>query len=168
MHLFGEFREREAVREAINSLRAAGISTADLDLFSEEPVELPRGVLDRPSHMSLAAVVGAILVGGLVTAFIAWAQHNYKLITGGMPIFSFWATGVITFETTMLGAIVTTFVCFLWESGLIRKRDATAPVPIVPPESICLRVRCSVDEAVGATERMRRAGAIAIQRVGAE
>jgi hypothetical protein len=118
--------------------------------------------------MSLAAVVGAILVGGLVTAFIAWAQHNYKLITGGMPIFSFWATGVITFETTMLGAIVTTFVCFLWESGLIRKRDATAPVPIVPPESICLRVRCSVDEAVGATERMRRAGAIAIQRVGAE
>ena len=168
MFLIGEFREKEAVREAIDSLRAAGLTTDRLDLFSEEPVELPRGVLDRPSHMSLAAVVGAIVVGGMVTAFIAWAQHNYKLVTGGMPTFSFWATGVITFETTMLGAIVTTFVCFLWESGLIRKRDKTAPVPIVAPESICLRVRCSVDEAAAASERMRRAGAITIQRMGAE
>ncbi len=40
-----------------------------------------------------------------------------------MPIFSFWGTGVITYETTMLGAVLATFGWFLWESGLIRKRD---------------------------------------------
>ena len=47
--------------------------------------------------------------GWLATAFVYWAQNNYKLVTGGMPIFSFWATGVITYEMTMLGAIITTF-----------------------------------------------------------
>ena len=34
---------------------------------------------------------------------------------------------------TMLGAIVATFAWFLWESGLIRKRDKGAPVPQVDP-----------------------------------
>ena len=33
-------------------------TAADMDLFSEEPVEFPRGVLDRPSHMSLVSVRG--------------------------------------------------------------------------------------------------------------
>src|ERR1051326_3361668 len=92
MHVIGEFQEKASVRSAIDSLRAAGVAAYDMDLFSEEPVELPRGVLDRPSRMSLVAVTGAILFGSLATAFVSFAQHNYKLITGGMPVFSFWAT----------------------------------------------------------------------------
>ena len=166
MHVIAEFREKEAVRRAIDSLRAAGSGPQDLDIFSEEPVELPRGVLDRPSRMSLVSVLGAILFGGLATAFVSFAQHNYRLITGGMPVFSFWATGVITYEMTMLGAIVSTFAWFLWESGLIRKRDRSAPVPEVAPGSICLRVRCSSEQAAPAIETMRRAGAISIKRRG--
>src|SRR5690349_18815312 len=97
-------------------LRANGASHDALDIFSEEPIEFPRGVLDRPSRMSLASVAGAILFGALATAFIWWTQRNYRVITGGMPVFSFWSTGVITYEMTMLGAIVSTCVWFLWES----------------------------------------------------
>src|SRR5271163_4715053 len=104
--LLSQFRDKDAVASAIHSLRASGISPADLDVFSEEPVEFPRGVLDRPSRMSVVSVLGAIMSGTLATAFVRWTQHNYRLVTGGMPIFSFWATGVITFEMTMLGAIV--------------------------------------------------------------
>jgi IMP dehydrogenase/GMP reductase len=77
-----------------------------MDVFSEEPVEFRRGILDRPSHMSLVAVLGAIATGGLATAGVYAAQHNYRLITGGMPVFSFWGTGVITYETTMLGSVL--------------------------------------------------------------
>ena len=58
MYLIGEFREKESAAAAIRSLRASGIEPADLDVFSEEPVEFPRGVLDRPSRMSLASVSG--------------------------------------------------------------------------------------------------------------
>src|SRR5262245_4320195 len=124
MYVLAEFREKEAAAGAIRALSGSGIGSADLDLFSEEPIELPRGVLDRPSRMSLVSVVGAIAFGVLATAFVSYTQHNYQLETGGMPTFSFWATGVITFEMTMLGAVVAAFVWFLWESGLVRKHGS--------------------------------------------
>jgi hypothetical protein len=161
--LIAEFQNKNDVAAAIRVLRAGGATPDDLDLFSEEPVEFPHGVLDRPSSMSVAAVTGAILVGGLATLGVWAAQHQYALTTGGMPIFSFWGTGVITYETTMLGAVLATFGWFLWESGLLRKRDRTKPVPVVPPGSICLRVRCPApDNAI--VESLRRAGAISIDR----
>jgi hypothetical protein len=162
-YLTGEFRDQDRLIAAIRSLRAAGHGSESLDLFSAEPVELPRGVLDRPSRMSLVAVAGAIAFGALATLFIGYTQHDYRLITGGMPVFSFWATGVITYEMTMLGAIVVTFAWFLWESGLVRRREQ-APVPRVEPGSICLRVRCGVEQAVHALETMRRNGAVYVQK----
>jgi hypothetical protein len=166
MYVLAEFQERESVVTAIRRLRTAGIGPEDLELFSEEPVELPKGVLDLPSRMSLTAVTGAIAFGLLATGFIAWAQHNYKVSTGGMPLFSFWATGVITYEMTMLGAIVATFACFLWESGLIRKHRGEAPVPEVAPGSMCLRVRCDARQADRAAETIRAAGGATIDRRG--
>jgi Protein of unknown function (DUF3341) len=167
VYLIGEFRDKASAAQAIHILRDHLASGSKLDVFSEEPVEFHRGVLDRPSRMSLASVIGGILFGLLATAFIFFTQHNYRLVTGGMPIFTFWATGVITYEMTMLGAIVATFVWFLWESGLVRKPDKDAPVPEVEPGTVCLRVRCRVDEAPRASDAMRRAGAIAVHRRGA-
>jgi hypothetical protein len=164
MYVIGEFREKEGVAVAIRTLRAAGADPADLDLFSEEPVEFTRGVLDRPSRMSVASVVGAIAFGTIATAFIYWTEHSYRVVTGGMPLFSFWATGVITYEMTMLGAIVATFAWFLWESGLMRRRGQDAPVPMVDPGSICLRVRCRGPYSTQAADAMLRAGAIGIER----
>lgn len=166
-YLLSEFRDKGSVADAIRSLRAAGVSPADLDIFSEEPIEFPRGVLDRPSRMSLVSVLGAIAMGTGATVFIWWAQNNYALITGGMPVFSFWGTGVITYETTMLGAVLATFGYFLWESGLIRKRDKTAPVPVVPPECICLRVRSASEDVSRPTALLRAAGATSVEKKAA-
>ena len=168
MYLMAEFREKEAVAAAIRALRADGLTCEDLDLFSDEPVLLPPGVMERPSRMSLASVLGAIVFGLLATAFVFWTQHNVKLVTGGMPLFSFWATGVITYEMTMLGAIVATFAWFLRESGLGRRRDKSAPSPEVDSGSICLRVRCRVEESGQMIETLRRVGgATQIERKGA-
>jgi len=166
MYLIGEFRDPAAAAEAIRMLRAHGASLDGLDLFSEEPVELCHAALERPSRMSLASVAGAMLFGLLATAFIYWTQRNYRVITGGMPVFSLWASGVITYEMAMLGAIVATFAWFLWESGLIRKRDKDAPIPQVDPGSLCLRVRCRPEEAARTSELMRRAGAVGTQQRG--
>jgi hypothetical protein len=164
MYVIGEFREKQGVAAAIRALRAGGAAAADLDVFSEEPVEFPRGVLDRPTRMSLVSVLGAIAFGLLATGFIYWAQHNYRVVTGGMPVFSMWATGVITYEMTMLGAIVATFAWFLWESGLLRRSGRSGPIPVVDPGSICLRARCRGAQTVHAVEAMQRAGAIGIER----
>jgi hypothetical protein len=164
VYWLAEFRDKDAVAFAIRTLRAAGMTPDDLDVFSEEPVELSRRVLDRPSRLSFASVAGAIAFGVLATGFMYWAQHNYRLVTGGMPIFSFWATGVITYEMTMLGAVVATFVWFLRESGLARRRKDGAPVPEVNPGSICLRIRCAPEQGPRVLDAMRRAGAIGLDR----
>jgi hypothetical protein len=163
-YLLSEFRDKSSLTTAIRSLRAAGVSPADLDIFSEEPVEFPRGVLDRPSHMSLVSVLGAIFLGIAATVFLWWSQNNYAVLTGGMPVYSFWGTGVITYEMTMLGAVFATFGYFLWESGLIRKRDKTAPVPAVQPECICLRVRSASDDVTKPTALLQAAGAISVEK----
>ncbi|HSU57909.1 MAG TPA: quinol:electron acceptor oxidoreductase subunit ActD, partial [Bryobacteraceae bacterium] len=118
MYLKGDFQERGSVIEALRALQADGFRAADLDVFSAEPLELPHGVLDRRSHMSLTVVTGAVTLCLLTIGFVYFTQYNYPLTTGGMPIFSFWATGVIFYELTMLGGIVTTLACFLWESGM--------------------------------------------------
>ena len=166
MYLIAEFRDQSCLEQAIHSLKAQGHGPADLDVFSEEPVEFPRGVLDRPSHMSLVAVLGAIALGSAATTGVYLAQHNYALVTGGMPLFSFWGTGVITYETTMLGAVLATFAWFLWESGLLKKRDRTVPVPLVPPEAMCLRVRCrDLEQARHDTSLLNVAGAVSIETV---
>lgn len=164
MYLIAEFREKEALIVSLKALQSSGVKPDDLDIFSEEPIEFRRGILDRPSHMSVVSVGGAILLGSAATAFVYFAQHNYRLPTGGMPIFSFWASGVITFEMTMLGAVLATFSWFLWESGLIRKRDKTAPIPEVDPGAMCLRVRCRAELAAGVNEIMMRAGATRVDR----
>ena len=158
LYLAGTFRTKEAAVQAIRELRASGYGPGDLTVFSDEPAEFPRGVLDRPSHMSLAVVLGAVVFFVLVVAFVYFTQYNYKLVTGGMPIFSFWPAGVVFFEMTMLGAILTAFGWFIWESGLLR-RDKSVPVPAIEPELICLRVRCAAGQFETIAAALENAGA---------
>ncbi len=165
MFLISEFRSKDALVVALLALKKAGLTPNDLAIFSEEPIEFRKGILDRPSHMSKAAVAGAVCLGTAATSFVYYAQHNYEIVTGGMPIFSFWATGIITYEMTMLGAIFATFFWFLWESGLIRKRDPAAPVPNIGPASMSLRVRCETGRADTFVEILRAAGCIKTERV---
>lgn len=164
MYLIADFREQPKLEAAILALKAAGITADDMDVFSEEPVELRRGILDRPSRMSLVSVLGAIATGGLATVGLYAAQQSYRLVTGGMPIFSFWGTGVISYEATMLGAVLATFGWFLWESGLLRKRDKNIPVPTVLPGVMCLRVRCFDPHVTRARQILDSAGATDIAR----
>jgi Protein of unknown function (DUF3341) len=115
--------------------------------------------------MSLGVVAGAITFCLLAIGFVYFTQYNYPLITGGMPLFSFWATGVIFYEMTMLGAILTTFIWFLAESGLLR-RNRKAPVPAVEPGMICVRLRCQPDQVDAAGGYLERAGATNVRKIG--
>jgi len=161
--LTGDFHQKEAAVGALRELKANGFGSDDLDVFSDEPLEFARGVLERPTRMSLAVVTGAITFCLLAVGFVYFTQYNYPLITGGMPLFSFWATGVVFYELTMLGAIITTFVWFLRESRLLR-RGRKAPVPVVEPGSIYLRVRCGPNQADEVSGLLKRAGADGVKQ----
>lgn len=158
MFLAGDFLSKETIVRALLDLKADGFTSADLAVFSDEPIEFPRGALHRPSHMSLAVVTGAITCCLLVIGFVYFTQYNYPIVTGGMPIFSFWATGVVFFELTMLGAIVTTFFWFLREGGLLR-RGPRKPVAAIEPGVIALRVECGPNRADTVRQIFERASA---------
>jgi hypothetical protein len=158
LYLTGTFVDKSEAVQAIKQLKANGYTPEDLTVFSDEPVEFPAGVLDRPSHMSLVVVSGAVAFFVVVVAFVYYTQYDYRLVTGGMPIFSFWPTGVVFYEMTMLGAVLTTLSWFIWESGLLR-RNKSIPVPILQPQAICLRVRCTVEQFAAAAALLQKAGA---------
>jgi hypothetical protein len=164
VYLTGDFHQKEATLRALRELKANGFGSDDLAVFSDEPAEFPRGVLDRPSRMSFGVVAGAITFCLLATGFVYFTQHNYPLITGGMPLFSFWATGIVFYEMTMLGAILTTFIWFLAESGLLR-RNRKAPVPAIGPGVTCVRVRCQPDQVENASRFLERAGANNVRKI---
>jgi hypothetical protein len=162
--LTGDFQQKEATARAIGQLKSNGFGLDDLDVFSDEPLSFQRGVLERPTRMSFAVVTGAITLCLLTVGFVYFTQYNYPLITGGMPLFSFWATGVVFYELTMLGAILTAFGWFLRESGLLRRRRG-APVPAAKPGFMYLRVRCAPNQANEVRALLKDAGANDITEV---
>ncbi len=166
MFLTAEFADAESTVVAIDALKAKGLEAADLDLFSDEPVELPEGTIDRESHMSFFAVAGAVATGLLAMVFVRFTQYHLPVITGGMPLFSFWGTGVIFYELTMLGSIAATFLMFLRESGRL-ERKRPGPVPVLEPGRMYLRVRCFAEHSVALGEVLYRAGALAVKRAEA-
>ena len=165
MFLAGDFLNQEATVRALLDLKAKDFNSADLAVFSDEPIEFPRDILHRPSHMSFAVVIGAITSCLLVIGFVYFTQYNYPIVTGGMPIFSFWATGVVFYELTMFGAIVTTFFWFLRESGLLR-RNRRSPAPRVEPGIVSLRVDCRSNREDTVRRSLESAGAKDIRALG--
>ena len=156
MFLTAEFADAQSVARALAALRAQGFNGDQMDVFSTEPVEISDGLLHRRSHMSLAAVASAAIFCLSALLFVRYAEYNYPLITGGMPIFSWWANGVIFYEFTMFGSITATFVMFLVESGLFRQR---APVPALVAGRILLRVSCGAGRVAAAMDSLQQAGA---------
>lgn len=158
MYLRAEFSDVEATAAAVQAVSGAGVDKRDIEVFSARPVAFEPGVLDRPSRMSLLAVVSAVLMGVSATALMFYTQLDYPLVTGGMPLNSGWATGVVTFELTMMGAILGTVGVFLWESGLLRKNRP--PAPPIRDDVITLQVRCDREGAERLVRLLADSGAI--------
>ena len=140
-YLHAEYQRTGDLAAAIRLLQAGGVPRRALEMYSRRPVEVEPPLLERRSWMSLGAVLSAIAVGTGATALMFWIQLDYPLVTGGMPIVSGWATAVVTFETTMAGAVFGTLFMLLKEAGLILSR-CRAPVPDLPDEGAVLQVKC--------------------------
>lgn len=156
MFLTAEFADAESVARAIAALRALGFARDAFDVFSTEPVEIRDGLLHRKSRMSLVAVLSAVSFFLLTVLFVRYAEYDYPVVTGGMPLFSWWANGVIFYEFTMFGAITATLVMFLVESGLLNR---SAPAPVLVSGCILLRISCEAGRAATTTELLQQAGA---------
>ena len=121
--------------------------------------------------MSLVSVLECAIAQrgiGARPRLLWWSQNNYALITGGMPVFSFWGTGVITYELTMLGAVLAPpSAIFCGRAASSASETKLRLVPTVQPECICLRVRSASDDVTKPTALLRAAGATSVEKKAA-
>jgi hypothetical protein len=121
--IYGLYADPEAAQNAVDALNAASselkFDAAKIVIVSGEPHE---GYDFADAHLTTRpyrwAVFGAAIGGTCGYLLTTLSQKSYPLFTGGMPITPGWTNGIIVYEMTMLGAILTTFVTLLKGAGL--------------------------------------------------
>lgn len=117
--IYGLYSDPGAAQQAVDNLRAAGVSDADITVISSEPFEhYEFGHRDAKTAMPwIAAAAG--LFGLVATYYLLGAsQMSWPLRTSGMPIVPLWTNLIIIFEMTMLSAIIATVITLLMTAGL--------------------------------------------------
>ncbi len=132
----------DSAQRAVDSLEAAAsVQSRDITVITSEPFEEYRfGYRDHRTRMPWLAAVGA-LAGGLGGHFLAvFSQTAYPLPTGGMPLAPLPTNAIITYEMTMLGAILATTVTLLIAAGLPAWRSSRLYDPEVSSGKILVGV----------------------------
>jgi hypothetical protein len=116
--VYALYVDAETAQRAVDALHAVSselkFDERQIVIVSGEPHE---GYNFADSHMTsrpygwavLGAAIGATC-GYLLTTL---SQKAYPIHTGGMPLTPPWTNGIIIYELTMLGAILTTFITLL-------------------------------------------------------
>jgi len=121
--LYALFPDPASAQSAYDTLRhessRLGIDAEKIVVVSSEPYEGYEFMHEHSnSYMFPIAALGGILGGLSGYLLAAYTQRAYPLVTGGMPIVTSWTNGIVIYETTMLGAILTTLVTLLITAGL--------------------------------------------------
>ena len=117
--ILGLFEDPNYAAEAGDALKRADISPDDYDFLTDAPYpEGAFGERHESHHLYVFPFIGALIgitAGILLTSM---TQLAYPLTQGGKPILSLPPMAIITYETTMLGAIIFTVLGIIFESRL--------------------------------------------------
>jgi hypothetical protein len=154
-----KFNEPVEARAAIRRLLQSGIDPQAMDVMTSQPIHgepfLPE---KKPTKLYTWALSGAAIgmVGGAsLASFTALA---YPLVKGGMPIVAPWTVGLITYETTMLGAILATLAGLLFELRLPSFSNRPYD-PSVVDGGVVIAVPCSDQNRKAVEDAVSAAGA---------
>jgi len=116
--IYGLYPDPGSAQRAFNVLERAeselGFSGKDIAVLSGEPYEgYGFGQRDNVTRMPWIAALGALAGGLSGWVFVAFTQKTYPMVSGGMQLVTKWPNGIITYELTMLGAILTTLFVLL-------------------------------------------------------
>jgi hypothetical protein len=151
----------EAAQRAVNNLRAAGVTDAQITIVSSEPFEeYEFAHRDHATWMGWIALAGAIVGLAAATALTVGTERAWPLPTGNMPIVAWWPNLIVMFELTMLGGILAAVITLLVTARLVRRRPAFYD-PAVSDGQILVGVAAagdpaSVERALGVAD-VRRA-----------
>ncbi len=116
--LYALYADPETAQRAVDALHAAcsdlRFDERQIVIVSGEPHEgfdfADSHVTNRPYGL---AVLGAAIGGTCGYLLTTLTQRAYPIHTGGMPLTPPWTNGIIIYELTMLGAILTTLITLL-------------------------------------------------------
>ncbi len=112
--IYALYPDADAAQRAVDLLVAAGVDRRDVEVIASEPHdERAFFGVDAGTPMPWLAALGGILGGCSGYALASLSQKAYPISTGGMPIVAHWTNGIITYEVTMLGAILVTLATLL-------------------------------------------------------
>ncbi len=132
------------------------ISTEDMKLVSDTPY--PHGVLfddHTPTPLWKFALMGGMLGFCVGVALAGGTNVLMNLPVGGKAPFSVPAVAVLTYEITLLGAVLGTVIGMLWMQGLPDWRKLAYDTDISRGK-IGLLVRCSEENQASMVEEMMR------------
>jgi Alternative complex III, ActD subunit len=162
--IYALYSDPESAQRAASSLRAAGpelgIPEKHIRVLSSEPFEEQEfSRRESRSAMPWVAALGGLLGGLAGYALTSLTQRSYPLPTGGMPVSPWWTNGIIVYELTMLGAILSTILTLVVTARLPSLR-AEMYDPAVADGKILVGVVNPPEGArQGAESRLKQAGA---------
>jgi hypothetical protein len=118
-YCLAKFAQPVEARAAIRRLIEAGVAPEAMEVMTSQPIHgepfLPEKKRTKLRTWALGgAAIG--MAGGFSLATIT--ALNYPIVKGGMPIVAPWPVGLVTYETTMLGAVLATLAGLLVELRL--------------------------------------------------
>ena len=120
--VYALYANGEAAQRAVNSLRAAGYGDDDITVISAAPMdEYEFSHIGGRGYQWYIACAGA-LAGFLFSTWLSvYTEGDWPLVVGNMPVVAWFPNLIVIFELTMLGAILTTVVTLIIQSGLGRR-----------------------------------------------
>jgi hypothetical protein len=151
--VYALYRSGDEAQRAVNSLRAAGYGDDDITVITGAPMEeYEFSHIGRHSFQWYIAAGGGLL-GLLFSVWLTtFAERDWPIIVGNMPIVAWYPNLIVIFEMTMLGAIVATVATLVITAGLGRRRPALYD-PEVTNGKILVGVESPLDGNVADVER---------------
>lgn len=167
--IYGLFSGPTAAERGFNALRSAGIPDEKFLVISAEPFEeYEFSHLDGKTRMPWIAVLGGVIGGtsGFLLAWYTQVAYPIPLITGGMPLVAPFPTGIVTYELTMMGAVVATLITLAVSAGLPNWKEQFYD-SAVSQGKVVIGVADPSDAARADIEaRLKRAGAESVKGTG--
>ena len=117
--IYGLYATPDSAQQAVDALLGIGIKDRHIAVASSEPFEnYDFTRREQRTRMPWLAVAGGLAGGAVAWALTSLTQKSYPLITGGMPVSPWWTNGIIIYELTMLGAILTSLAALLISARL--------------------------------------------------
>lgn len=162
--ILGLFEDANYAAEAGDALKEANISEENYDFLTDAPYpEGAFGEREERHRLYVFPLVGALIgltIGILMTSM---TQMAYPMVQGGKPILSLPPMAVVTYESTMLTAIVFTIIGIIFESRLPKTKQGLYDTRITEGY-IGVLVNVEEDELQRVYNILTQAGAIDIVR----